>query len=308
MARVKQQQVKQQQDKNAKKGPFDRALVRHRRGRAQKLAQKLSGDRFLFERCAADVVERVLDVRRNFKRTLLIGDQSLAQNIVDKLGDKIGHPVCVNHTAGFVGLDIVCDEEALPFKPESFDLVINLLTLHAVNEVPQVLAKTRSLLRPDGLFLAAFFGGETLSALRHVMYAAEDKLYGRVSPRVSSMITLDLATSLLSSSGFTMPVADRDMVNVLYGDLKKLYADLRLMGETNVLAVRANTPVSRRFFNEIETIYKRDHSTEAGKFAVKFEIIWLTGWAPHPDQPKPLKPGSAKMKLADVLGVQEKKL
>lgn len=291
--------VKQQGEKSGD-GPFDRALVKHRKRRAQKLADKLSGDRFLYNRCVDDVVERVLDVRRQFQKTLLIGEQEITQNIVERLGDKIGHTLNIN--------DVVCDEEVMPFKPESFDLIINLLTLHAVNEVPQVLAKIRSMLKPDGLFLAGFFGGETLSVLRHVMYAAEDKLYGRVSPRVSSMITLDLATSLLSSSGFTMPVADRDIVNVSYSDLGKLYADLRLMGETNVLRVRANTPVSRRFFSEVETIYKRDHSTDTGKFAVKFEIIWLTGWAPHPDQPKPLKPGSAKTKLADALGVQEEKL
>ena len=292
--------VKQQQGQKTENGPFDRDLVRQRKRRALKLAQKLSSDRFLFDRCADDVVERVLDVRRNFKNTLLIGAQDITQNIAERLVGKIGRVISIN--------DVVCNEEALPFKLESFDLVINLMTLHGVNEVPQVLVKTRNMLRPDGLFLAAFFGGETLSVLRHVMYAAEDKLYGRVSPRVSSMITLDLATSLLSSSGFTMPVTDRDVVNVTYRTLEKLYADLRLMGETNVLTVRSKTPVSRRFFSEVEALYKRDHSTETGKFAVKFEIIWLTGWAPHPDQPKPLKPGSAKTKLADALGVQEEKL
>jgi len=288
--------VKQHQDKKTEKGPFDCALV----GRRRRRAENLSGDRFLHTRCVDDVVERVLDVKRQFQNTLLIGAPDITQNIIARLGDKIGQPTCVNN--------VVSGKEDLPFKPESFDLVVNLLTLHAVNEVPRVLAKTRNLLKPDGLFLATFFGGETLSVLRHVMYAAEDKLYGRVSPRVSSMITLDLATSLLSSSGFTMPVADRDMVSVSYTDLGRLYADLRLMGETNVVAARARTPVSRRFFREVETIYKRDHSTAMGKFAVKFEIIWLTGWAPHPDQPKPLKPGSAKTKLADALGVQEEKL
>ena len=288
--------VKQHQDKKTEKGPFDCALV----GRRRRRAENLSGDRFLHTRCVDDVVERVLDVKRQFQNTLLIGAPDITQNIIERLGGKIGQPTCVN--------DVVSGKEDLPFKPESFDLVVNLLTLHAVNEVPQVLAKTRNLLTPDGLFLAAFFGGETLSVLRHVMYAAEDKLYGRVSPRVSSMITLDLATSLLSSSGFTMPVADRDMVNVSYTDLGRLYGDLRLMGETNVVAARTRTPVSHRFFREVETIYKRDYSTATGKLAVKFEIIWLTGWAPHPDQPKPLKPGSAKTKLADALGVEEGKL
>ena len=147
--------VKQQQDKKAENSPFDLALVGQRRARAQKLAHKLSGDRFLHTRCVDDAAERLLDVKRQFQNTLLIGAPDITQNIIERLGDKIGRTTIVN--------DVVGDVEALPFKPESFDLIINLLTLHAVNEVPQVLAKTRSLLKPDGLFLAAFFGGETLS-------------------------------------------------------------------------------------------------------------------------------------------------
>lgn len=297
-------QVKEPQHNNNSEGPFERALVRMRRGRAQ----KLSGDRFLYGRCVDDVVERVLDVKRSFAHTLLIGAKSATHLVADKLGAKLGHVIFSDHTAYSSGLDIICDEEALPIKPKSFDLVINLLTLQGVNQVPQALAKIKILLKPDGLFMAALFGGETLGALRHIMYGVEDQLYGRVSPRVSSMIRLDQATSLLSASGYTMPVADRDVVDVNYSSLGKLYADLRLMGETNVLSTRARIPVSRQFFDLVETQYKRGQSTETGKLKVRFEIIWLTGWAPHPDQPKPLKPGSAKTTLADALGVQEGKL
>lgn len=302
------------QDPARKHGPFDRALVRQRRGRAQRLSAVLKDGRFLYRRCAEDAAERVLDVSRNFERTLIIGDRDLAALVATRLGEKIGSIIYVDHTNCAADLDVICDEEALPFKAESFDLVINLLTLHGVNQVPQALARMKTLLRPDGFFMAAFFGGETLGALRHVIYAAEDEIYGRVSPRISSMIRLDQAASLLSASGMTMPVADRDVVSVRYSALTTLYADLRLMGETNILTDRMGVPVSRGFFKKIESIYKAQQGDAPekydglGKYIVGFEIIWLTGWAPHPDQPKALKPGSAKMKLSDALGVAEEKL
>ncbi|MCF6219539.1 MAG: methyltransferase domain-containing protein [Robiginitomaculum sp.] len=297
-------QLKEPLQKNKTTEPFERVLVRQRRGRAQKIL----GERFLYMRCVDDVVERVLDVRKNFDRTLLIGALNATQLVAGRLGAKLGHVTFADNTAYISGLDIVCDEEALPFKPGSFDLVVNLLTLHGVNQVPQALAKIRTVLKPDGLFLAALFGGETLGTLRHTLYAVEDQLYGRVSPRVASMIRLDQAASLLSASGYTMPVADRDVVDVNYSSLDKLYKDLRLMGETNMLSARAPNPVSSRFFQMVEALYTCDHSTKSGKLKVRFEIIWLTGWAPHPNQPKPLKPGSATTKLAVALGVQEEKL
>jgi len=288
----------------AEEGPFDRPLVKRRRGRAQ----KMPGDRFLYGRCADDAVSRVLDVKRKFGRTLLLGDKHLTRMVVDKLGAKIGLAICADFTTHPSGLDVVCDEEALPFKPKSFDLIINLLTLHGVNQVPAVLARIKTLLKPDGLFIGALFGGQTLSELRRAIYSAEEQLYGRVSPRVSSMIRLDQIISLLAGSGFAMPVADRDVVRVKYASLDRLYADLRLMGDTNILLARETSALSKRFFRLVEETYRRDHSDQTGKLNVSFETLWLTAWGPHPDQPKPLKPGSAQTKLADALGVQESKV
>ncbi len=285
-------------------GPFDRPLVKQRRGRAQKLA----GDRFLYTRCAEDAVSRVLDVKRKFGRTLLLGDKHLTRLVADKLVAKTGQTICADYTAQISGLDVVCDEQALPFKQGSFDLILNLLTLQGVNQVPDVLAHIKTLLKPDGLFVGALFGGHTLSELRRAVYGAEEQIYGRVSPRVSSMIKLDQITSLLGACGFALPVADRDVVTVKYGALAKLYADLRLMGETNILLARDKLPLSNRFFQQVEDVYRRDHSDHLGKLNVSFEILWITGWGPHPDQPKPLKPGSARTKLADALGVPENKI
>ncbi|PHS41197.1 MAG: SAM-dependent methyltransferase [Robiginitomaculum sp.] len=286
-----------------KPGPFDRPLVKHRRGRSQ----KLSGDRFLYARIADDVASRVLDVSRKFKRTLLLGDKHLTHLVAQNLGTKIGAIIYADFTAYSNGLDVVCDEEALPFKAESFDLIINLMSLHGVNQVPAALAKIKTLLEPDGLFLGALFGGQTLSELRRAMYVAEEQIYGRVSPRISSMIRLDQATSLLAGSGFALPVADRDLITVNYTDLNTLYTDLRLMGETNGLLARDKAALSARFFQLVEKIYGREHGGATGKFDVSFEVLWLTGWRPHPAQPKPLKPGSAQTTLAGALGVQEGK-
>ena len=288
--------------------------MRQRRGRAQKAhrdAKQNQSDRFLYDRIVGDTAERILDVNRSFPHVLLLGDTDLTRALANLLGDKFGFCVFADHShysGANVSCEVICDEEHLPFRAGSFDLVVNLLSLHGVNHVPQVLAQFKTLLKPDGLMMCCAFGGQTLSALRSVFYEAEDMLYGRVSPRISSMIRLDQATALLQGAGYTLPVTDRDLVRVSYRALHTLYQDLRAMGETNVLTARAPFPVSRRFFELVELIYKRDQSNEAGKFIAQFEILWLTGWAPHPSQQKPLKPGSAKTSLADALGVSETKL
>ncbi len=285
--------------------PFDRNLVRQRRGRGMSLT--MGDDNFLYTRIADDMAARVFDVSRNFQHVLMLGNTDLCQLVSSKLGAKLDHITYADHTSMLDNLDIICDEEALPFKPGSFDLILNLLSMHGVNKVPQMLATVRKLLKPDGLFIASLFGGSTLHELRQVFYAAEDEIYGRVSPRVSSMIRLDQAVSLLSAGGFTLPVADRDVVLVKYTKLETLYADLRRMGETNILTARSRVSVSRRFFAKAEQIYQRDYA-ELGKYKVSFETLWLTGWAPHPGQPKPLKPGTATNSLANALGVEEGKL
>ncbi|PHR92869.1 MAG: SAM-dependent methyltransferase [Robiginitomaculum sp.] len=297
---------------NKAKDIFDTRLVRARRARGQKHAI----DPFLLHRCADDAAQRILDINRTFSRTLIFANPEISKRIVQivqeagdkEAGDKLEHVVCVDHSDAVDGLDLVCAETGLAFMSGSFDLVINALSLHGVNHVPQALGEMKRLLKPDGLLIAALFGGETLGALRHALYETEDTLYGRVSPRVSPMVSLQQAAKLLQTAGFAMPVTDRDVVQIHYSNLASLYADLRRMGETNTLNGRARRPVSKRFFQKLEQIYARDHGDASGKFIVKFELVWMTGWTPHKDQPKPLKPGSAKTRLADALGVKEQKL
>ncbi len=283
---------------------FDRALVRRRRGRAG----KLTGRRVLYERCALDAAERLLDINRNFENTLLLGNAGLSAQIIESAGQKMGYILKADHTNNAHALDLICDEEALPFKLGSFDLLISALSLQMVNQVPKTLATIRSLLKPDGLFIGALFGGQTLTQLRQTLYEVEDKLLGQVSPRISPMVDMSQAAGLLQSAGFAMPVVDRDNVNVSYPSVCALYTDLRNMGETNALADRDKKPLTRKFMNEVEKIYRRDHEDKNGKLCVSFDMIWMTGWAPHPDQQKPLKPGSAKTRLSEALGVKEHKL
>ena len=290
---------------NKSKLIFDRKLVRTRRARGR----KYSADPFLFQRCADDACERILDIKRNFTNTLLIGSSEITREIASKISDKLGNVIHCDHNNTVHGNHIICAETALPFAPQSFDLVINLLSLHAVNNVPKALSEFKRILKPDGLFLASLFGGQTLRNLRTAFYETEETLYGHISPRISPMITSEQATNLLQSSGFAMPVIDRDMVNVNYGSLSSLFMDIRRMGDSNALMDRSTIPVSKKFFHGLEKIYKRDFTnTENRKLKAGFEIIWLTGWAPHESQPKPLKPGSATTRLADALGVKEQKL
>ncbi len=224
------------------------------------------------------------------------------------MGHKLGMVTRANDSTHMRGSDIICEGSALPFSDGSFDLIIDALNLHTVNHVPRALADLKRVLVPDGLFIASLFGGQTLSALRRALYEAEESIYGHITPRVSPMITAENAIQLLQSTGFAMPVVDRDSVHVGYTSLSTLFADIRRMGDSNALIDRHKKPVSKRFFKALEHIYARDNMNADGKLTAIFEIIWLTGWAVHKDQPKPLKPGSATTRLAAALGVKEQKL
>ena len=283
---------------------FNRSLIRKRRG----LGARRPGEAFLYSRVAEDIIERVLDVNRDFSRSLLLGSQEISNELVKVTGKKLGHIVRGDHTKLSTGLDLLCDEEALPFSEQSFDFIFSGLSLHSVNAIPKTLMDVKRFLRPDGLFICALFGGETLRELRHALYEAEDTVLGRVSPRVSPMVDVQQAARLLQKCSFKMPVVDRDLVNVSYRSLDGLFKDLKRMGERNALIERSRTATPKALFDKLNEIYRRDHTNALGKLNVGFDIIWMTGWTEHPDQQKPLKPGSAKSRLSDVLGVKEHKL
>lgn len=203
------------------------------------------------------------------------------------------------------GMRVQADEERLPFAPASLDLIVSSLSLHWANDVIGALVQARLALKPDGLFIGALFGGATLTELRQALTAAELELTGGAGPRVSPFADPSDAAGLLQRAGFALPVADVDRVTVRYDHPLRLMADLRRMGETSVLAERHPRPLTRAVLARACEIYAGDFADADGRLPATFEILTLTGWSPSETQQKPLRPGSAKMRLADALGAVE---
>ncbi len=196
--------------------------------------------------------------------------------------------------------------ELVDAAPESVDLMTSNLLLHAVNDLPGVLLQARRVLKPDGLFLAALFGGETLGELRQSLAAAEIEILGGISPRVSPFADVRDLGALLQRAGFALPVADVERTVVRYRDFARLVADLRAIGETNALAERSRKFLRRDMLRAVVAHYAENFADPDGKLRATFDIVYLTGWAPHASQQQPLKPGSAKARLADTLRTTEK--
>jgi SAM-dependent methyltransferase len=200
---------------------------------------------------------------------------------------------------------LCCDEEWLPLAEARLDLVLSNLSLQWVNDLPGALAQIRRALRPDGLLLATVFGGETLRELRSVLMEAEGEISGGASPRVSPFVDVREAGNLLTRAGFALPVVDTDTLTVTYPDLFKLMADLRAMAETNAVRARSRRPVSRALFLRAAALYAERFADARGRLVATFQIVTLTAWTPHASQQKPLRPGSAKTRLADALKTDE---
>ena len=256
---------------------------------------------FLHTRVAADLADRLEVVPRPFPRVLALGGGGLFSDEVrarPELSARIGSILETD-------LDFI-DPEHLPFALGSFDLIVSPLALHWINDLPGVLIQLRLALKPDGLLLASLFGGETLHELRLSLIEAESELTGGAGPRVSPFADLQDIAGLLQRAGFALPAADRDVVTVRYGEPMKLLADLRAMGETSALRERNPRGLSRRILARAFEIYRQRYSDEDNRVRATFEILTATGWSPHESQPKPLKPGSAKLRLAHALNTEER--
>jgi len=280
---------------------FDRALIRARRRRAAALGPVT----FLLDRVADEFADRLGAVMRRFDLAADIGTPGDAVRAALKKLGSVG--TIVGSAAAFDDEQrtLAADEEALPFRDASLDLVVSGLVLQFVNDLPGVLVQIRRALKPDGLFLAALLGGETLTELRQSFAAAESEMEGGASPRVAPFADLRELGALLQRAGFALPVTDVDRVTVRYDTVFGLMHDLRRMGATNALLARRRTPLRRATLLRMAEIYAERFADGDGRLRATFEIVWLSGWAPHPDQQKPLKPGSAKTRLADVLGTRE---
>lgn len=281
---------------------FDRMLLRARRRRAERLGPAT----FLIERVAEDLADRLSLVLRRFDLAIDLGTPTdVVRRALTERG-LVNRIVAVDPLVALgEGLKVAADEEALPFRDGALDLVVSALALQAVNDLPGALVQVRRALKPDGLFLAALLGGETLVELREAFAAAESEIEGGVSPRVAPFADLRDLGALLQRAGFALPVADSDRLIVRYATPYGLMADLRRMGAANALTERRRRPLRRTTLLRMAEIYAARFSDPDGKVRATFEIVWLSGWAPDASQQKPLKPGSARTRLADALNTRE---
>jgi SAM-dependent methyltransferase len=288
---------------------FDRQLLRLRRARADKLGLST----FLVERIADEMAERLGTVLRRFDLAVDLGTPGDAVRRALAVSGKVGTVIAADAAAlslprpnaGLPAIAVAADEEALPFHEGAIDLVVSALALHAVNDLPGALVQIRRALRPDGLFLAALFGGDTLTELRQAFAEAEAEIEGGASPRVAPFADLRDLGALLQRAGFALPVADVERLTVRYASPLALMHELRRMGATNALVERLRTPLKRATLVRMMEIYGERFSDPDGRIRATFEIVWLSGWAPHESQQQPLRPGSARQRLADALGTKE---
>ncbi len=312
---------------------FDQKLLDLRRTRA--LARSAPGADFLLTAAVGDLVDRLAAVKRRFDRAVEIATPGpglgeavaaagLAATVVriDRLAGgtlpsksepdvagvvseafRSGRPAPAAHATV---LTVAGDAEALPIAAESIDLAVSALGLQLVDDLPGVFAQIRRALRPDGLFLAALLGGQTLHELRAALAGAEAEIRGGAAPRVAPFADLRDLAGLLQRAGFALPVADLDRLVVRYDSALALMQDLRAMGAANALLDRDRRPLTRAILARAVSIYAERFADPDGRVRATFEVISLSGWAPDPGQQQPLRPGSARARLADALGVPER--
>lgn len=286
---------------------FDRDLIVQRKLRALRMA--VPGADFLLGHAIDDLSLRLSAVERRFSSAAALHGHSpaiarslLASGKVDQVLRVESDPAFLDVGPSTGSRQAVSPLEELPLAEGSIDLAVSLLSLHESNDTPGLLAQIRRALRPDGLFLAALPGQGTLSELRTALLAAETETTGGASPRVAPLMDVRDAGALLQRAGFALPVADSESLTVRYDTMFDLMRDLRAMGATNTLLARSRAPSARRMFMRAAEIYAERYSDPDGRVRATFSLVWLSGWAPHSSQQKPLKPGSAKVSLADVLG------
>ncbi len=274
---------------NAPHRIFDRQLLRAR----QQRAARLGAENFLLERAAFELFERLATITRSFSCAALIeveGDLDLERRLL-----------ATGKVAAVERLAIDDTTEAVSGEPGRYDLAISLLSMQWLNDLPGVLAQCKRLLKPDGLLLAAMIGGDTLTELRDALASAESEIEGGISPRVLPFVEIRTLGGLLQRAGLALPVTDVDRVSVRYANALELMRDLRRMGAGNILVERSRRPLRRATLFRAAEIYRERYADADGRLRATFEILWLSGWSPHESQQQPLKPGSAKARLADAL-------
>lgn len=269
---------------------FDRAL------HLSRLKRHDGAPRLIERHVAAELGERLSLINRSFETAVLIAHRAADFEATLKASGKIGK------------LATLKPDELQGMATHSLEAIFHMLDLQLVNDVPGLLLHLRAALKPDGLLMLACFGGETLSELRAAWLEAEERMTGSVSLRVAPMITVRDMGSLLQHAGLALPVVDRDRTMVRYPDALALMLELRAFGYSNPMVDRSHKPVSRGLLAAVAETYRQRFSDPDGRIRATLELVWAAGWAPHESQQKPLKPGSAKARLADALKVREQKL
>ena len=276
---------------------FDHRIRKLRSDRIKKsLTSDDVGGGFMLARAAHGIADRMADIKRSFPRVAVLGAGPFAP-----LGSKVTQ---LDGAIDLPGIRLTAEEEP-DLAPGGFDAVISGMTLHRANDPVGLLTQMRLALKPDGLMIAALFGGQTLQELRASFAEAEAEIEGGISPRVAPMAEIRDLGALLQRAGFALPVADVDRFTVEYQTPFHLMRDLRAMGEANMMTARRKTFTRRETMLKMAEIYARNYTLPSGRIGATFEIVYLTGWSPDASQQQPLRPGSAKTRLADALGVQE---
>lgn len=293
---------------------FDRLLLRSRRERGLRHGPET----FLLDQVADEFAHRLRLVLRRFDLAVDLGTPTAAVRTAFARDGAVGAVIAVDPMIGAArrhsgddadpaipSLCVAADEEALPFGDGTVDLIVSGLALQTANDLPGVLVQIRRALKPDGLFLAALLGGDTLTELRQSFAVAESELDGGVSPRVAPFADVRELGALLQRAGFALPVADVDRITVRYATPLRLLRDLRRMGAANPLVERRRVPLRRATLMRAMEVYAERFADSDGKVRATFDIVWLSGWSPHESQQQPLRPGSARQRLADALGATE---
>lgn len=285
---------------------FDRELVRKRR---QRTSPHITQYDFLLKYVAEDLTDRLKIILREFPLALDFGAHHGVVGAKIRTLPSVGKVIFLDSSAKLIsqcdGERVQANEEFLPFAPNSLDLVVSGLSLQYVNDLPGVLLQLRQALKPDGLFLAAIVGGRSLWELREAFALGQTEVEGGMSPHIAPFIDVRDAGHLLQRAGFSLPVTDSDLLTIQYTSALDLMRDLRGMGASNALVARSRNFLRRETFLRVMEIYQEKFALDNGKVAATFEILTLIGWCPHHSQQMPLRPGSAKSRLADALETKE---
>ncbi len=292
---------------NKSQSVFNRDHLQQKKHRA---SSEFDNFNFLHTFAATCLSEKLADITHLFPNSLYIGSPLPSEHLTPLMQNgRIDNLMVMDLIKPFKTLhshpSLIADEEQLPFANQTLDLLLCNLNLHQTNDLPGTLIQARRALKPDGLFLGAMLGGETLWQLRASFNHAEQELYAGISPHVHPFADKQQMGALMQRAGFALPVVDSEFVTVTYDNIFKLMRDLRGMAETNIITTKKTTFSIADFFQKTGQYYSDHFCDKDGKIEATFEVIFLTGWGPSSSQQKPQRPGSAKTKLADALNTKE---